>query len=78
MTDAKSDELPPAEVYRRVQTSAELYRDSRREWRWRLRASNGRILATSSEGYRRKDDCLNGLMLTTQPPAKVRIEGDEP
>jgi len=31
----------------------EIYRDGRREWRWRLRASNGRILADSGEGYRR-------------------------
>ena len=32
----------------------EIYRDGRGEWRWRLRASNGRILADSSEGYRRR------------------------
>ena len=31
----------------------EIYRDRRGEWRWRLRASNGRILADSGEGYRR-------------------------
>jgi len=32
----------------------EIYRDGRREWRWRLKASNGRILADSGEGYRRR------------------------
>jgi len=32
----------------------QIYRDGRREWRWRLRASNGRIVADSSEGYRRR------------------------
>jgi len=32
----------------------EIYRDGRREWRWRLRASNGRIMADSGEGYRRR------------------------
>ena len=32
----------------------QIYRDVRREWRWRLRASNGRILADSGEGYRRR------------------------
>jgi len=31
----------------------QIYRDARREWRWRLRASNGRIVADSGEGYRR-------------------------
>ena len=32
----------------------QIYRDANREWRWRLRASNGRILADSGEGYRRR------------------------
>jgi len=31
----------------------EFYRDAGRLWRWRLRASNGRILADSGEGYHR-------------------------
>ena len=30
----------------------EIYRDANREWRWRLRAANGRIVADSGEGYR--------------------------
>ena len=32
----------------------QIYRDARREWRWRLKASNGRIMADSGEGYRRR------------------------
>jgi len=32
----------------------EIYRDAKRGWRWRLRASNGRIVADSGEGYRRR------------------------
>ena len=36
------------------QAKLEIYRDGRREWRWRLRASNGRIVADSGEGYRRR------------------------
>lgn len=31
-------------------------------WRWRLRASNGKIVATSGEGYRRRADCVRGLL----------------
>jgi len=31
-----------------------VYRDRKREWRWRLTAPNGRILADSGEGYKRK------------------------
>lgn len=28
------------------------------EWRWRLRARNGRILATSSESYSKRPWCI--------------------
>ena len=36
----------------------EMYRDDsiKREWRWRLRATNGNIIA-SGEGYANKGDC---------------------
>lgn len=29
----------------------EIYKDAAGEWRWRLRAVNGRIVADSAEGY---------------------------
>jgi uncharacterized protein YegP (UPF0339 family) len=29
-----------------------VFRDMRGEWRWNLRAANGRIVADSAEGYR--------------------------
>lgn len=29
----------------------EIFRDSRGDWRWRLRAGNGRVIADSGEGY---------------------------
>jgi uncharacterized protein YegP (UPF0339 family) len=32
----------------------EMYKDKKGEFRWRLRHSNGNILATSSEGYKAK------------------------
>lgn len=31
-----------------------IYQDARGEWRWRLKARNGRIVADSGEGYKRK------------------------
>jgi hypothetical protein len=51
----------------------EIYRDARREWRWRLKASNGRILADSGEGYRRKASLLGGIEC-----ARVILGGDVP
>jgi hypothetical protein len=36
-----------------------------RFWRWRIRASNGRILADSGEAYGRLRDCAHGAGLVT-------------
>ncbi|MBH1671603.1 DUF1508 domain-containing protein [Stenotrophomonas maltophilia] len=33
------------------------------DWRWRLKADNGLIIATSGEGYRNKADCLHAIKL---------------
>lgn len=39
----------------------EIYRDRRKQFRWRLKAANGHVLATSSEGYKAKADCRNAI-----------------
>ena len=47
----------------------ETFPDTRGEWRWRLRAANHAIIATSGEGYINYADCLRGIelvKLTTQ------------
>ncbi|BCM86546.1 YegP family protein [Methylobacterium indicum] len=41
----------------------ELYRDGKGEWRWRLRAENGEVVADSGEGYVRREDCEHGIAL---------------
>jgi uncharacterized protein YegP (UPF0339 family) len=38
-----------------------IYRESNGEWRWRLKAANGNILADSGEGYNNKQDCRDAL-----------------
>lgn len=38
----------------------EIYRDKKKEFRWRLKSSNGRIIAESGESYQRK-----GMMMKT-------------
>jgi len=37
------------------------YQDTKGEWRWRLKAANGRILADSGEGYKNVSDCLEDI-----------------
>jgi len=36
----------------------EIYKDKKKEWRWRLKAKNGRIVAVCGEGYRNKQHCV--------------------
>jgi uncharacterized protein YegP (UPF0339 family) len=44
-------------------SSFQIYRDKKGEFRWRLRAGNGKIIATSGEGYKAKPDCEHGIDL---------------
>ena len=40
-----------------------VYRDRVGDWRWHLKAANGRIIADSGEGYANRADCLAGIAL---------------
>lgn len=42
----------------------EIYRDSKKKYRWRVTTVNGRKLATSSESYTRRIDCIAGAVKT--------------
>lgn len=39
-----------------LQMKFHLYRDRKKEWRWKL-IKNGRVIADSGEGYKRKGAC---------------------
>lgn len=39
----------------------EIYQNHQGEWRWRLKARNGRILADSAEGYQQKAKCWKAI-----------------
>ena len=41
----------------------EVFKDRSNQWRWHLKAVNGRIIADSGEGYFNKSDCLYGIEL---------------
>ena len=36
----------------------EFYKDARDKWRWRRIASNGKIVAASTEGYAKRASCM--------------------
>jgi uncharacterized protein YegP (UPF0339 family) len=40
-----------------------IFKDVVGDWRWHYKASNGRTIAHSGEGYRNKSDCLNGISI---------------
>lgn len=39
----------------------EIYKDTAGNYRWRLRAKNGQIIATPGENYTSKQGCENGI-----------------
>lgn len=39
------------------------FTDHQNQWRWHLRAANGRIIAISGEGYINQSDCLHAINL---------------
>ena len=43
-----------------------IYTDGRGEYRWRLRASNNKIIADSAEGYVSRSDCQRGIDIVKQ------------
>ena len=43
----------------------EVYKDAAKEWRWRIVAKNGDIIAASCEGYKNKVDAEKNLRYIT-------------
>jgi len=49
------------------------YQDQANEFRWRAKAANGQVVATSSQGYKAKSDCEKAIALIKQSAAKAQI-----
>lgn len=54
---------------------AEIYQDRKNQWRWRLYAKNGRIVADSGEGYNSKTVAKNRLALVMNLLSLVLTNG---
>ena len=57
---AKLEDQTTAEVVKTTNPKFEVYTDKAGEFRFRLKARNGEIIATG-EGYKAKNSCLNGI-----------------
>jgi uncharacterized protein len=44
----------------------EIYKDRKKEYRWRIVAANGKKLAMASEGYKNKKDMMKALTIVQE------------
>lgn len=52
----------------------ELYKDKSGEFRFRLKAGNGEIIATSSESYKTKAAAANGIESIKKNAAEAKVD----
>jgi uncharacterized protein YegP (UPF0339 family) len=52
----------------------EIYLDAKKETRWRLKAANGQVIATSGEGYKAKADCRHAIEVIQKEASQARVE----
>ena len=51
----------------------QIYKDKKSEWRWRLRASNGEIVA-AGESYTRQADCKRAVSMLKKQAVFASVE----
>ena len=73
---ANFEDLTAEEVVAAKCPKFEMYTDKKGEFRFRLKATNGEIIAVS-EGYVAKASCLNGIESTRKNAAENKVEFEE-
>ena len=51
----------------------EVYEDGKKQFRWRLKAGNGQVIATASEGYKAKADAEKALESIKEKASKAEV-----
>ncbi len=51
----------------------EIFKDAAEKFRWRLKAPNGEIIASSGEAYESKDSCKKGIQSVKTNATKAEI-----
>ena len=74
--EAKLEDQTVAEVSAVTNPKFELYTDKAGEFRFRLKARNGEIIAVS-EGYKAKASCLNGIDSVRRNAPDAAVEKPE-
>jgi uncharacterized protein YegP (UPF0339 family) len=52
----------------------ETYQDAKEQYRWRLKATNGQVIAASGQGYKDKRDCDNAIDVIKKGAEKAKVE----
>ncbi len=52
----------------------ETYTDTKGESRWRLKSSNGQVIATSGQGYKDKRDSENAISVIKEGAGSAKVE----
>ena len=73
--EAKLEDQTVAEVAAVTNPKFEMYTDKAGEFRFRLKARNGEIIAVS-EGYKAKVSCLNGIDSVRRNAPSAAVEKD--
>jgi len=66
--------LPAVLLAQESHLKFEVYQDAAKEFRWRLKAGNGEILATAGQGYKAKADCVKGVERIKTEASKLAFE----
>lgn len=74
--EAKLEDQTVAEVATVTNPKFELYTDKAGEFRFRLKARNGEVIA-ASEGYKAKASCLNGIDSVRRNAPDAAVEKPE-
>jgi uncharacterized protein YegP (UPF0339 family) len=72
----RSDPVAVAADTKKPAATFEVYKDKAGEFRWRLRALNSQIIATSGEGYTEKRSCMSAIdsVKKAAPDAPIKEE----
>jgi len=66
--------IPPGTRHGENTMEYQVYKDASSQWRWRLVAANHQIIATSSESYVNKQDCLKAIALVKSSSSAPVVE----
>lgn len=54
--------------------SFELFKDAKKEYRWKLKAANGKVMAVSNDGYSTKGACQSAIDLIKAGASTAPVE----